>query len=42
MLKHYNKPGQAHELTFSCYRRADYFNVPVLLTNAQSQRIGVV
>jgi putative transposase len=24
--KHYNTPGHAHELTFSCYRRQRYFN----------------
>ncbi|MBN1307435.1 MAG: transposase [Chitinispirillaceae bacterium] len=23
-LKHYNTPGHAHELTFSCYRRKNY------------------
>ncbi len=23
-LHHYNTQSQAHELTFSCYRRADY------------------
>ena len=23
-LHHWNTPGHAHELTFSCYRRADY------------------
>jgi putative transposase len=25
-LKHYNTPGHAHELTFSCYRRQNYLN----------------
>lgn len=25
-LHHYNSPGHAHELTFSCYRGSDYFN----------------
>jgi putative transposase len=25
-LHHYNTPGQAHELTFSCYRRLNYFD----------------
>lgn len=24
LLKHYNTPGHAHELTFSCYRRRNY------------------
>jgi putative transposase len=24
-LRHYNTPGQAHELTFSCYSRRNYF-----------------
>lgn len=28
-LHHYNTPGHSHELTFSCYRRSDYFNDPV-------------
>jgi len=28
-LKHYNTPGHAHELTFSCYRRKDYQKDPV-------------
>ena len=27
-LHHYNTPGHAHELTFSCYRRQSYFNDP--------------
>jgi putative transposase len=27
-LHHYNTPGHAHELTFSCYRRSDYFLDP--------------
>jgi REP element-mobilizing transposase RayT len=26
MLHHYNTPGDAHELTFSCYRRQTFFN----------------
>ena len=25
-LKHYNTPGHAHELTFCCYHRYDYFS----------------
>lgn len=25
LLKHYDTPGHAHELTFSCYRRRNYF-----------------
>jgi len=29
-LKHYNIPNHAHELTFSCYRRMDYLNDPVI------------
>jgi putative transposase len=28
--RHYNTPGHAHELTFSCYRREPYFNDPVV------------
>jgi len=28
-LKHYNSPGHAHELTFSCYHRYDYLSDPV-------------
>jgi putative transposase len=28
-LHHYNSPGHAHELTFSCYRRLAYFIDPV-------------
>ncbi len=28
-LHHYNTPGHARELTFSCYRRSDYFTDPV-------------
>ena len=27
-MHHYNTPGHAHELTFSCYRRQPYFNDP--------------
>jgi putative transposase len=27
-LHHYNTPGHAHELTFSCYRRSNYFSDP--------------
>jgi len=28
-LNHYNTPGHAHELTFSCYHRYDYLSDPV-------------
>ncbi len=28
-LKHYNTPGHAHELTFSCYHRLTYLSDPV-------------
>lgn len=28
-LKHYNTPGHAHGLTFTCYHRADYLKDPV-------------
>jgi hypothetical protein len=24
--RHYNTPGHAHELTFSCYKRIQFFN----------------
>lgn len=27
--KHYNTPGHAHELTYSCYNRLPYFNDPL-------------
>jgi len=47
-LHHWNIPGHAHELTFSRYRRdntglmPDVFTAPVLLSNAQAERISVV
>lgn len=27
--RHYNTPGHAHELTYSCYKRSPYFNDPL-------------
>jgi putative transposase len=29
-MKHYDEPGHAHELTFSCYHRQPYLNDPLL------------
>lgn len=40
--RHYNTPGHAHELTFSCYRREPYFNDPaachILLREIENAR----
>jgi putative transposase len=40
-LKHYNMPYHAHELTFSCYHRNDYFKNPAAC-NIFIEKLGYI